>query len=93
MMLKLVQKSSEPLFLRDLAYLVFPLLLTLTILADYSYYTVFGGVILTVYYLQKQFPPDNLARSPERTTSKTNFISIFKGKMSQRNFQKSLKRF
>ena len=40
LLLKIVQGSSRPSFLRDLLCLVLPILLNLTLLADYCYFTI-----------------------------------------------------
>lgn len=51
LLLKIVQGSSKPLFIRDFVCLVLPLLLNMTILADYCYLTIFlliGGEIVYI---------------------------------------------
>ena len=51
LLLKIIQGSSKPLFIRDFFCLVLPLLLNMTILADYCYITIFlliGGEIIYI---------------------------------------------
>ena len=97
-LLKLVQKSSLPLYLRDVAYLVVPILLNLTILADFSYITLFALLLCELYTLQKilqislrgsNISDDIFYYSAENNSllkSKTSFISLFRGKIEPTRF-------
>ena len=53
LLLKLVQKRKRPLLQRDLLYLVLPILLNLTILADYCYITVLMMLGLEIAFVLK----------------------------------------
>lgn len=88
LLLKLVQGSSRPLYLRDLMYLALPLLLSLTVLADFSY---LSGVLLLIgelFVLQMRHvksirvtDTDNsvdTSLNPPQSNQLT-FISLFKG--------------
>ena len=80
--LKLIQKKSKALYLRDLVYLTIPLLLSFTILADYSYITLLILLILIIYNLQTS---QGIIQSnePDKTLStnsnKLSFLTLFKG--------------
>lgn len=77
--------------LRDFVYLVIPILLNLTILADYAYITLFGLLLCELYTLQRilqislrgsNVTDDIFYYSAENNSvlkSKTSFISLFKG--------------
>jgi hypothetical protein len=51
LLLKIVQGSSKPLFIRDMFCLVLPLLLNMTVLADYCYITIFFMVTCEMIYI------------------------------------------
>ena len=50
LLLKSVQKASAPSYFRDFAYLVTPILLSVTLLADYGYFT--SAILLLVGVLK-----------------------------------------
>ena len=77
LLLKLVQKNSTPIFLRDMIYLVIPILLSMTVLADYCYLTLVVIVFSEIFALQQQrgFCYDKVLFD----SSKKPFITIFKG--------------
>ena len=51
LLLKIIQGSSKPQFLRDFMCLVLPLLLNMTILADYCYLTIFMMIGCEVVFI------------------------------------------
>ncbi len=55
-LLKLLQKGSTPMFLRDVTGLMLPLLLCLTLFADYSYLTLLVILIGELWLLQRRAP-------------------------------------
>ena len=56
LLLKIVQGSSKPLFIRDFVCLVLPLLLNMTILADYCYITIFLLIVGEIVYILRFNP-------------------------------------
>ena len=81
LLLKIVQGSSKPLFIRDLFCLVLPLLLNMTILADYCYITLFFMVTCEMLYIfrfnpyRARKPSDNELLENGNQREKSSFSS------------------
>ena len=81
--LKLIQKKSKALYLRDLVYLTIPLLLSFTILADYSYITLLILLIFIIYNLQTSQVTIQSSESEKilsTNSNKLSFLTLFKGR-------------
>ena len=83
LMIKLVQKTSSPIFFRDMMYLVIPLLLSITILADYCLLSLLAIIFAQICFLQMQqtasIPSDKNLVTMLSGKSRKSFISLFKG--------------
>jgi hypothetical protein len=85
LLLKLIQKKARPRILRDMVYLVIPLLLSLTVLADYSYVSLIIIAIAEIYTLQLQklkYESDVVQDVIASEDKKKSYISLFKGDKS-----------
>jgi hypothetical protein len=86
-LIKMIQKTSIPLYLRDLVYLALPILLSMTILADYSYVSLIGIVVSEIVVLQmsktnsidSQLENASDNKKIDYLNKKLTFISLFKG--------------
>ena len=91
LLVKLVQRNTKPMLLRDMFYFVIPLLLNMTVLADQCYWTLGILTLIEIIYVIKmnrenarKFDFEQLqigSHSVEQEhSSKLNFLTLFKGK-------------
>jgi hypothetical protein len=86
LLLKIVQGNSKSSFLRDYICLVVPLLLNMTVLADYCYFTLLLMVMLEAIYVLR-FNQYRVRKDREITdtlsavnpSKKAVYLSLFKG--------------
>lgn len=84
LLLKIVQQTNKPMILRDILFLVVPLILVTTISANYNFWTVF---LLAIYItaLYRSYCGDTIDFSPlqfhniEQRRNNTYFLTLFKG--------------
>lgn len=83
LLIKLVQKTSAPVFHRDMLCLVIPLLLSITVLADYCFLSLLAILFAEICFLQLQkstsIPSDKNLVTMLSGKSRKSFISLFKG--------------
>ena len=99
LLLKIMQGSSKSLFVRDMLCLVLPILLNMTVLADYCYITIFllvGFEMLYIFhfnpYRMRKASDYEIGRSDSSEGSfsgaitrcrKAAYLNLFKGKLMQ----------
>ena len=94
LLLKIVQGSKQPSFLRDFVCLVLPILLNMTILADYCYVTIILLILLEALYILRINPyrerkeSDNISEESSSEgyslsrCKKAAYLDLFKGESS-----------
>ncbi len=87
-LLKIAQKSKKPRLLRDICFVVVPMLLIVTVMADYNYMTVLSTlIVLAVMYFRtsgklpvndsNNSSPDKVNINPSKQN--TYYLTLFKG--------------
>lgn len=88
---KLFQGTRKPRIIRDLIFLVLPILATITVLAEYNYWSLLSAICISVLFLNSSdlnydLNKDHVGGSNSPTSSNyamiynsTSYITLFKG--------------
>jgi len=83
---KLFQGRRKPRIIRDLVFLVLPILATITILAEYNYWSLLSAICISVLFMNSSdincdSNSLNSCSHYASTYHSTSYITLFKGKL------------